>query len=187
MRATMHVQRRIPTPIKEFYQRCVPVSNVESQASLKSLEASLESSLKSLRSSRKSFRSGCNSWLKPRLHDTTGCQTRCQSGCTTRFDNWLNEQLFVQHGCQTRYGFDIRFDNRLYRVYKHSTGCKTVFIKPVIQPGLTTGWTNSCSLNTVVKPVVKPVWQPVWQPVGCLFTRYSRLSNKTGLTTGCIE
>jgi len=46
----------------------------------------------------------------------------------TRFDNRLNEHveqwLFVQHGCQT-------VDNRLYRVYKHSTGCQT---------GCTTGW-----------------------------------------------
>jgi len=32
--------------------------------------------------------------------------------------------------------------NRLYRVYKHSTGCQTVFVKPVVQPGLTTGSTN---------------------------------------------
>ena len=36
---------------------------------------------------------------------TTGCimQTAgCQTGCTTRFDNRLNEEwLFVQHGCQT--------------------------------------------------------------------------------------
>jgi len=74
-------------------------------------------------------------WLKPRLHDTTCCQTGfttgcivytniqpvvkpadnrfhnllyrvhtagCQTGCTTRFDNWLNEQwLFVQHGLTT--------------------------------------------------------------------------------------
>jgi len=46
----------------------------------------------------------------------TGCQTRlttgltngcivytagCQTSCTIRFDNRLNEQLFVQHGCQT--------------------------------------------------------------------------------------
>ena len=60
------------------------------------------------------------------------------------------------------------FDNRLYRVYKHSTGCQSVFVKPAVQPGLTTGWTNSCSFNMVVKPV--------WQPVGWLFTRYSRLS-----------
>ena len=29
-----------------------------------------------------------------------------------------------------------------------------------------------------IQPVVKPVWQPIWQPVGCLFTRYSRLSNR---------
>jgi len=56
-------------------------------------------------------------WLTPRLHDTTCCQTGCQTGlttgcivytagcqpgCTTRFDNRLNEQrLFVQNGCQT--------------------------------------------------------------------------------------
>jgi len=93
--------------------------------------------------------------IKPRLHDTTGCQTclttglknscivytaGCQSGCTTRFDNRLNEQLFVQHGCQT--GWQTR---------------------------LTTG----CIVYTNIQPVVKLVWQPV----GCLFTRYSRLSN----------
>jgi len=53
----------------------------------------------------------------------------------------LNEQLFVQHGCQT---------------------------------GLTTG----CIVHTNIQPVVKPVWQPVWEPVGCLFTRYSRLSDR---------
>ena len=59
------------------------------------------------------------------------------------------------------------FDNRLYRVYKHSTGCQRfdkkavlciqLVVKPVVQPSLTTGWTNSgCSFNTVVKLVVKP-------------------------------
>ena len=47
---------------------------------------------------------------------TAGCHT----GCTTRFDNRLNEQwLFVQHGCQT--GF--------------TTGCMFVYtIQPVVQP-----------------------------------------------------
>jgi len=86
--------------------------------------------------------------VKPRLHDTTCCQTGCQTslttdemfvytiqqscqtscivytagcqtGCTTRFDNRLNEQwLFVQHDCQTgcQTGLYNRFDNRLYRV-----------------------------------------------------------------------
>ena len=71
-----------------------------------------------------------------------------QPGLTyNRFDNWLNEQwLFVQHGCQmavrsTRLSNRLynrvvkpvvynRFDNRLYRVNKHPTGC---------QCGLTTG------------------------------------------------
>jgi len=70
--------------------------------------------------------------LNVRIHDTAGCQT----GCTTRIDNRLNEQrLFVQHGCETRLAtgliFGNWFDNRLYHVYEHSTGCQT---------GLTTGW-----------------------------------------------
>ena len=88
----------------------------------------------------------CNQWwyctklmsamlLKTRLHDTTCCQTGCQTnrfdnrlycvysrlsncvcqtGCTTRFDNRLNEQLFLQHGCQT--GCQTTLYNRLYRV-----------------------------------------------------------------------
>ena len=104
----------------------------------------------------------CICVLKPRLHDETCCQTGCQTRLTTGLrkrmyrvysrlsnrlynpaDNRLNEQwLFVQHGCHR-----LWFDNQLYRVYEHSTGCQT---------GLTTGW----------------------QPVGCLFTRYSRLSNR---------
>jgi len=72
-------------------------------------------------------------------------------------------------------------DNRLYRVYKHSTACQT---------RLTTGWSNSCSFNTVVKPalttrsmfvytiqpVVKPVVQPLCQPV---------VSCKRGITEFC--
>jgi len=56
---------------------------------------------------------------------TAGCQT----GCTTRFDNRLNEQwLFVQHGCQT--------------------GLTT---------GLTTVWMFVHTIQPDVKPVVQPV------------------------------
>ena len=93
----------------------------------------------------------------------------------------------------TRYNLlSNQLDNRLYRVYKHSTGWQMAVsriqpvVKPVVQPSLTTGWTNSgCSFNAVVKPVVKPglttgltcwtnscsfnalsnrVVQPVWEP-----------------------
>ena len=64
---------------------------------------------------------------EPRLHDTTGCQTRCHTGCTTRFDNRLNEQLFVQHGC--------RFENRLDVCLHDTAGCQT---------GCTTGLTTGC-------------------------------------------
>jgi len=67
--------------------------------------------------------------------------------------------------------FDNQFDNRLYRVYSRLSN-------RLYNPVLTTGWTNSgCSFNTVVKLVAKAVWPPVRQLVGCLFTRYSRLSN----------
>jgi len=71
-----------------------------------------------------------------------------------------------------------RFDNRLYRVNKHPTGCQTG-----CQTVLTTGlneqtvrstwlsdrlhnpvwhpcWTNSCSFNRLSRRVVQPVWQP---------------------------
>jgi len=77
--------------------------------------------------------------VKPRLHDTTGCQTPlttglttgcivytaicqtgCQTGCTTQFDNRLNEQwLLVQHGCHNR------FDNRLDVCLHDAAGCQT--------------------------------------------------------------
>jgi len=81
-----------------------------------------------------------HSFFKPRLHDTTCCQTglttgltngcivytaSCQTGCTTRFDNRLNEQwLLVQHGCQT---------------------------------DLATSWMFVYAIQPVVKPVVQPV------------------------------
>ena len=48
----------------------------------------------------------------------------------------LNEQLFVQHGCQT--------------------GCQTR-----LTTGLTTGWMFVYTIQPVVKPVVQPVSQPV--------------------------
>jgi len=41
--------------------------------------------------------------LIPHLHDAAGCQTGLTTGC--RLYNW--------------------FDNRLYRVNKHPTGCQT--------------------------------------------------------------
>ena len=55
--------------------------------------------------------------LKPRLHDTTG------------FDNRLYN----------------RFDNRLYRVNKHPTGCQTS-----CQTGLTTGLTTDLTTGCIV-------------------------------------
>jgi len=101
-------------------------------------------------------------------HLTTGLTTSCimytagcQTGCTTWFDNRLNKQwLFVQHGCQTGCTTHLttvlneqsvrstrllnnRFDNQLYHVNKHPTGCQT------------TGWMFVYTIQPVVKPVFK--------------------------------
>ena len=74
--------------------------------------------------------------IKPRLHDTAGCQTGCTTGLTTGLTTVLNEQLFVQP-----------------------------VVKPGCTTGLTTGLTTGCIVYTNIYPVAKPVWQPVWQQV----------------------
>jgi len=68
------------------------------------------------------------------------------------------------------------FDNRLYRVYKHSTGCQTRLITGLItgsivytagcRTGCTTRFDNRLNEQWLfVQPVVKTVVQPVIQPV----------------------
>jgi len=93
-----------------------------------------------------------NNRLTVCIHDTTSCQNGLTTGCIV----YTNIQPVWQ------------------LVWLPAVLCIQPVVKPVVQRGLITGWTNSCSFNTVVKPV----WQPVWQPVGCLFTRYSQLSNR---------
>jgi len=70
--------------------------------------------------------------VKPTTGLTNGCivyTAGCQTSCTTRFDNRLNEQwLFVQHGCQT--------------------SCQT---------RLTTGWMFVYTIQPVVQVVVQTV------------------------------
>ena len=77
---------------------------------------------------------GCETRLTTSL--TNGCivyTAGCQTGCTTRFDNRLNEQwMFIQHGCQS--------------------GCHT---------RLTTGLTTGCIVYANIQPVVKLDSQPV--------------------------
>ena len=67
-----------------------------------------------------------------------------------------------------------RFDNRVYRVYKHSTGCQT---------RLTTGLTSGCIVYTAGCETGCTAWfdnrlNEQWLIVqhGC----------QTGVTTGCI-
>jgi len=95
--------------------------------------------------------------LKPRLHNTAGCQ----AGCTTRFDNRLNEQwLYTRYSRLSKWlssGWMFVYTiqpvvkpvrqpvcNRLYSVNKHPTCCQT---------GFTTGRMFVYTIQPVVKPV----------------------------------
>ena len=115
-------------------------------------------------------------------------ETACQHG--TRYHDQRPRQLAVSfcHSRRakvpfTRYNLlSNRFDNRLYRVYKHSTGCQTRLTTGCIvyrvgyqtgctiqfdnrsneqwlfvPPGLTTGWMFVYTIQPVVKQVVEPV------------------------------
>jgi len=83
-------------------------------------------------------------------------------------------------------------DYQLYHVYKHSIGCQssrtTLFDNRLneqwlfVQHGCQTRLTAGCIVYTNIQPVVKPVCQPV----GCLFTRYSRLSNRLYRVNGVL-
>ena len=104
--------------------------------------------------------------VKPRLHDTTGCQTRCQTG-------W---QLVVS--CiQTKWLYRVysRFSNRLYnpvwQPVERTVAVRSTRLQPVWQlvlkrdnpfdNRLTTGWMSVYTIQPVIKPVVQPVSQPV--------------------------
>jgi len=118
-------------------------------------------------------------------------QSTSSSEPSTRVTNWHNT------GMQ-----DIRSTRSISLIYMLNRPSFTV-MAPVIKPhlhdttccqtGLTTGCMVYTNIQPVVKPVRQPVWQPavsciqpvvkpvvqpVWQPVGCLFTRYNRLSNR---------
>jgi len=61
--------------------------------------------------------------LKPRLHDTTCCQTGCHR-LSNRFDNRLDNRLYRVYTIQTSNRLSSRFDNRLF--------------------SCTAGWTTGC-------------------------------------------
>ena len=54
--------------------------------------------------------------VKPRLHDTTGCQSGCTTRLTTRWMVAYTMQSIVQPAVQWNSQLYNRFDNRLYRV-----------------------------------------------------------------------
>ena len=105
---------------------------------------------------------------------TVGCQT----SCTTRFVNPLNEQWLqtvavhsTRLSNQLSNPFDNWFHNRLYRVYKHSTGCQhnRLNVCKHDTAGCQTAQTSIQTFNRLsnrlfvytIQPVVKPVVQPV--------------------------
>jgi len=77
--------------------------------------------------------------FKPRLHDTTCCQTRCPPGCIV----YTYIQPVVKPVWQP--------------VWQTAVSCIQPVVKPVVQPCLTTGWMFVYTINSVVKPV----WQSV--------------------------
>jgi len=87
----------------------------------------------------------CELVIKPRLHDTTGCQT----GVTTAAVSCI--QTFNQLSNL----FDNRFDKRLYRVYSRLSKQLYNLVWQSVERPVAGG----CSFNVVVKPVVKRVWQ----------------------------
>jgi len=109
-----------------------------------------------------------------------------QPGLTTV----LNEQLFIQHRCQTgwtntpfaRYNrlsnrLYNRFDNRLYRVNKHPTGYQTG-----CQTGLTTDLTTG---NRLSNSVGQLCWTNIlFVQHGCQTCCTTRFDNRIG---NCVE
>jgi len=93
----------------------------------------LNSPTSGISTSLKVFKAVCR-WIdKPRLHDTTCCQTGCQSGLTNRLYRVYKHST----GCQMSNPFDNLFDKRLYRLYSRLS-------------------------NRLSNRVVQPVWQPCW-------------------------
>jgi len=89
----------------------------------------------------------------PRLHDTTGCQTRS--------DNCVEWTAVRSTGCQT--GLYNRFVKRVERTANVRNRLSNRVVQPVWQPAV-------YKIQLVVK------W--IWQPVECLYTRHNRLSNR---------
>jgi len=118
--------------------------------------------------------------MTPRLHDTTGCET----GLTTGYIVLTNIQPVVKpvwQPVECSYTWYSLLSNQLPNIKpvakRVSQPCWTNsrcsfnrLSNRVVQPGLTTG----CIVYTNIQPVVKRVWQPV----ECLYTWYSRLSDR---------
>jgi len=103
----------------------------------------------------------------------------------------------------TRYNrLSNRFDNMLYRVNKHPTGCRTC-LTTGCRTCWTTGWMFVYTIQLVVKPCLtnrfdnrvertdccstrlsNRLYNPVWQPAVYTIQLFCETGCQTGLTTG---
>jgi len=79
------------------------------------------------------------------------------------------------------------FDNRLYRVNKHPTGCQTG-----CQTGLTTGVTavlneQHCSFNQLSNRLYNPVWYQIWASGNSFQTTSWNVSSQEWQQTGTSD
>ena len=88
------------------------------------------------------------------IHDTTGCQTRCQPVVQPDLTRAVRSTRLSHRVCQT--GLSNTVWQPVERTAVHSPVCQTV-----CQTRLTTGWMFVCTIQPVVKPVVQLDWQPV--------------------------
>jgi len=86
------------------------------------------------------------------------------NGLSNRFDNRVNVYIHDTTGCQTRC----------------QTGCQKVTKNRHLGTGCQCGLTTGCIVYTNIQPVVNPI-------VGCLFTRYSRLSLRLYRVNGVLR
>ena len=89
--------------------------------------------------------------IRPRLDDTTGCQTGLITGWMFAYTMQPVVQLVWQQAEQPQ----------LYRLYIHSTDCQSGCTTGWQQVECATGWMHVYTMHPVVQPVVQPVSQHV--------------------------
>jgi len=117
------------------------------------------------------------SWTRREMDRPTDRLRRNKTHSTQRFPDSPPQTPFTRYNRLLSKQLNNRLNNWLHRVNKRPTGCQTG-----CSNGLTTGWMFVYAMQPVVQPRLSnrpPVEQPVVQPLGCLYTRYNRLDNRS--------